>query len=83
MPPPLISDNRKLEGVSEHDQLWLRETWLPLAVTAGITHIAVVVPHRGLGRIATDAIISKFGNTAFETRTFESLTDPTPWVSEH
>lgn len=25
----LISDNRKLEGVVDEDQLWLRDTWVP------------------------------------------------------
>ena len=78
----LISDNRRLEGVTNLDQLWLRDSWLPLAVAAGIKRIAVVVQPRGLGKVATEAIISKFGKTAFETRTFEALDDAIRWVSE-
>jgi hypothetical protein len=78
----LISDNRRLEGVANLDQLWLRDTWLPLAVAAGVKRIAVVVAPRGLGKVATEAIISKFGKTAFETRTFDSLPDAEKWVSE-
>ena len=78
----LISDNRRLEGVANLDQLWLRDTWMPLAVAAGIKRIAVVTPPRGLGKVATEAIISKFGKTAFETRMFDSLPDAVKWVSE-
>lgn len=40
----LVSDNRRLEGVAGQDQMWIRETWTPLAVAAGLTRIAVVVP---------------------------------------
>jgi hypothetical protein len=78
----LVSDNRRLEGVTDLDQLWLRDSWLPQAVAAGVKRIAVVVASRGLGRVATEAVIGKFGKTAFETRMFDSLPDALTWVSE-
>jgi hypothetical protein len=78
----LISDNRKLEGVAVEDQLWLRDSWMPLAVAAGIKRIAVVLPRHGLGKIASEDIISQFGETAFTTRTFESLEEAMKWVAE-
>jgi hypothetical protein len=77
----LISDNRKLEGVVYEDQLWLRDTWVPLAVAAGVQRIAVVVAHQGLGKIATEEIIGLFGETEFMTRTFESVPDAQKWVA--
>jgi hypothetical protein len=77
----LVSDNRRLEGVTNEDQLWLRDTWMPMAVTAGIKRIAVVMAHQGLGKIASEEIISKFGKTAFTTRTFYSLAEATSWVA--
>lgn len=76
----LISDNRKLEGVAVEDQLWLRDTWVPLAVAAGIKRIAVVLAPYGLGKIASQEIISQIGTTKFAMRTFESMTDATKWV---
>jgi hypothetical protein len=77
----LVSDNRRLEGVTELDQLWLRDTWMHLAVTAGIKRIAVVLAHQGLGKIASEEIIGKFGNTTFTTRTFDSLSDANDWIA--
>jgi hypothetical protein len=77
----LVSDNRRLEGVSEEDQLWLRDTWLHLAVTAGIKRIAVVVARQGLGKIATEAIIGKFGKTTFTTRTFDTVAEANDWIA--
>jgi hypothetical protein len=78
----LVSDNRRLEGVTDQDQLWLRDTWLPLAVAAGIKRIAVVLARRGLGKIASEEILRQFGTTTFATRTFTTPSEATEWVSE-
>ncbi len=77
----LVSDNRRLEGVTEIDQLWLRDTWMPGAVAAGVRRIGVVLAHHGLGRIASEDIISRFGKTEFVTRIFDSVPDALKWVS--
>src|SRR5712691_846592 len=77
----LVSDNRRLEGVTQIDQLWLRDTWMPEAVATGVARIAVVLAHHGLGRIASEDIISRFGKTEFVTRTFDSVPDALKWVS--
>src|ERR1700687_1901464 len=61
----LISDNRRLEGVVGEDQLWLRDTWVPVAVAAGLRRIGVVVARQGFGKIASNEIVGKFGKTAF------------------
>ena len=78
----LVSDNRRLEGVAAQDQLWIRDTWTPLAVAAGLTRIAVVLAPRGLGKIASEQIIGRFGDKEFATRTFESLEDAMKWVRD-
>jgi hypothetical protein len=78
----LISDNRGLEGVTQSDQLWLRDTWMPEAVAAGVARIAVVLARHGLGRIASEDIISRFGKTEFVTRTFDSVPDALAWVGQ-
>jgi hypothetical protein len=76
----LVSDNRRLEGVTNEDQLWIRDTWIPLAVAAGLKRIAVVVAHHGLGKIATEEILSRMGDKTFATRTFDSLEQAFKWV---
>jgi hypothetical protein len=80
--PALVSDNRRLEGVSTLDQLWLRDEWVPKAVAAGLLRIAVVLPSRGLGKISSEEIISRFGETDFATRTFSTVSEATEWASE-
>ncbi len=78
----LVGDNRRLEGVADQDQLWIRDTWTPLAVAAGLTRIAVVVAQRGLGRIATQEILSQVGMKVFTTRSFTTVSEAMEWVSE-
>jgi hypothetical protein len=68
--------------VGEVDQLWLRDTWMPEAVKAGIRRIAVVVAHHGIGKIETEEIISRFGKTEFLTRTFDSVPAALTWVAQ-
>jgi hypothetical protein len=77
----LVSDNRGLEGVVDEDQLWLRDAWMPMAVAAGLERIAVVLAHHGLGKTASENIITRFGKTEFVMRTFASAADALEWVS--
>jgi hypothetical protein len=76
----LVSDNRRLEGVADEDQLWLRDTWVPMAVAVGLKRIGVVVAHHGQGKTASENIITRFGKTEFVTRTFASAADALEWV---
>jgi hypothetical protein len=76
----LISDNRKLEGVSDADQGWIQDTWVPLAEAAGLKRIAVVLAHQGLGKFVSQQIISRFTENEFVTRTFETLDAANKWV---
>jgi hypothetical protein len=78
----LVSDNRRLEGVTDQDQLWLRDTWIPMAVAGGLKRIAVVVPPRGLGRIASEQILRQAGMKAFSTRTFTTVSEAMDWATE-
>jgi hypothetical protein len=75
-----VSDNQKLEVVANADQLWIRDSWTPLAVAAGLKRIAVVLAPRGLGKIASEAVLSQIGKTAFVTNTFGTVSEAIAWV---
>ena len=75
-----VSDNQGLEVVTNEDQLWIRDTWTPLAVAVGLKRIAVVLARSGLGKIASEAVLSQIGKTAFATRTFGTVSEAIEWV---
>ena len=78
----LVTDNRRLEGVTDQDQLWIRDTWAPTAVGSGLTRIAVILPQRGLGKIASEQILRQDGMKAFSTRTFTTVSEAMEWAAE-
>ena len=78
----LVSDNRRLEGVANQDQLWIRDTWVPQAAASGLKRIAVVVAQRGLGKIATEEILSQLTPGVFATRSFSTVSEAMEWAAE-
>ena len=78
---PLVSDNRRLEVVTDQDQLWIRDTWVPLAVAAGLQRIAVILARQGLGRIASEEILGRSVDREFVTRTFDLVPEALKWVA--
>jgi hypothetical protein len=77
----LISDNRRLEVVTNEDQLWLRDTLVPQAAALGMKRAAVVVAHQGLGKYASQEILNRLPSGMFVTRTFDSLDDAKTWIA--
>ena len=75
-----VCDIQKLEVVIHTDQLWIRDTWVPLALASGLKRIAVVVALRGLAKFAAEAMIRLVGRTGIETRLFNSCDDAMKWV---
>ena len=78
----LISDNRRLEVVTNEDQLWLRDTLVPQAAAGGLKRAALVVAHQGLGRYASQEILNRLPSGMFVTRTFDSLDDARKWIAD-
>jgi hypothetical protein len=50
-------------------------------VASGVKRIAVVVPHHGLGKIASEEVLGQVEMKAFATRTFTTVSEATEWVS--
>jgi hypothetical protein len=78
----LLTDTRKMEAVADEDQLWVRDTWVPLVSAAGLKRLAVVEAHSGLGRFAVDEMIKRSRKSAYIRRTFESLQEALWWLAE-
>jgi hypothetical protein len=63
-------------------KLWLRDTLVPQAAALGMKRAAVVVAHQGLGKYASQEILSRLPTGMFVTRTFDSLDDAKTWIAE-
>jgi hypothetical protein len=77
----LVIDNRRLEGVTPIDQLWIRDTWAPLAEAAGLKRLALVLAPRGLAKIASEDILrQKPGKGLVVAHTFDTVSGALQWV---
>ena len=76
----LILDNRRLEGVTPPDQLWIRDTFAKSMEAAGLRRLALVVAHHGLARIAIEEIRTQTAKSAIVTRTFGTVSEAIEWV---
>lgn len=63
------------------DQAWIRETWIPLAVAAGLKRIALVTGAAGLGRTTVVEIVDQVGDESF-LRGFDTLAKAFSWVAK-
>jgi hypothetical protein len=77
----LLSDNRHLEMIVNQDQVWINESWTPMAVASGLKRIAVVLAPEGLVTTASEGIIRRFKDETFETHTFDSVEAALTWVA--
>jgi hypothetical protein len=78
-----VNDTRHMELVSDEDQRWIRYTWAPMAIKAGVKRIAVVLAKHGLSRMAIQGMFAGRRNTAeqLDSRTFDSLDEAMEWAT--
>lgn len=79
-----VTDTTQLELVSDEDQRWIRYTWAPLAIQAGLKKIAIVIARHGLTKMAIEEMFKGRRTTGqlLDSRTFDALADALTWVAE-
>ena len=77
-----VSDARKVKVIVHEDQEWIKDTWLPLALAAGLKRIAFVVAPAGLGKMTIEEIAVLVGENGLRSGTFNSMTDARAFVKE-
>ena len=76
----LISDNRRLAGLTPGDQDWFSGTWTRKAVRMGLRRIAVVLPPQGFGRYDSEDTLRRIGKKDFVTHAFDSVSEAFDWI---
>jgi hypothetical protein len=76
-----LTDTRKVRVVVHADQDWIKETWLPLAIDAGLKRIAVVTAPNGLGKLTVEDVVGLTEDEGLQSRIFDSVEAGAEWVS--
>ncbi|HEV2028834.1 MAG TPA: hypothetical protein VGS16_09920 [Candidatus Dormibacteraeota bacterium] len=77
-----LTDTRKVKVVVHDDQEWIKQTWLPLAIKAGLKRIAVVTAASGLGKLTVEDVVGLADDRGLQSRTFGSLEAGRKWASQ-
>jgi hypothetical protein len=75
-----VSDTRKVKVIVHKDQAWVRETWIPMAVAAGLKRLALVTGAAGLGRTTVVEIVQQVDDELF-LRNFDTVAEAFTWVA--
>jgi hypothetical protein len=67
--------------VSDSDQKWLIENWIPRAVAAGRRSTAIVMPRSALGRTISENIDKGTPSDVTQVEYFDTATEAAAWLS--
>jgi hypothetical protein len=77
-----VTDARKVKVIVHADQKWLKETWMPLAIQAGLKRIAFVTAASGLGKLTTEDVARSYNCDQLQSQIFDSMEAAQAWVSQ-
>lgn len=76
----LISDLREMKVLSQKDQQWIDEDWLPRAKAAGLRTNAILLPTSALARLSAEAITQRVEND-IHLGYFSDIDDARQWLA--
>ena len=76
-----LTDTRKVKVIVHDDQEWIKDTWLPMAINAGLKRIAVITAAVGLGKLTVEDVVGLVDDRGLQSRTFESIEAGLKWAS--
>jgi hypothetical protein len=77
-----LTDTRKVKVIVRDDQDWIKATWLPLAIAAGLKRIAVVTAAQGLGKLTVEEVVGLADDQGLLSRTFGTVEAGWEWIAE-
>ena len=77
-----LGDTRKVKVIVRDDQEWIKQTWLPLAIAAGLKRIAVVTATHGLGKVTVEEVVGLADDQGLISKTFGSVEAGWRWLAE-
>jgi hypothetical protein len=77
-----LTDTRKVKVIVRNDQEWIKETWFPLAIAAGLKRIAVVTATHGLGKVTVEEVVGLADDQGLMSKAFGSVEAGQRWIAE-
>lgn len=77
-----IGDLRGVKPITQEDQQWYEQTWLPKAVNEGARRAAVILPESVISTMSTKRFLNKMEDKEFELGYFQSIEEAKNWMKQ-
>lgn len=77
--PYILNDNRHVLGSWKQANEWIEQTWMPLALVAGLRYHAHIVAPGVFGQASAEDMHLRVG-LRFQMRLFESMAEAQAWL---
>ena len=75
-----LGDCRNMRAIQQSDQDWAAREWLPRAISAGLTRLALVIAKRGLAQMNVENVIARVAGTRLAVGYFETVQEAADWL---
>lgn len=75
-----ISDNREMSIISQPDQDWILENFMPRLLDSGFKASATILPANHFAKISLDEIVNKIDEGEIRIKYFSKIIDAKTWI---
>ena len=75
-----LGDCRNMKAIQQSDQDWAAKEWLPRAISAGLTRMALVIAKSGLAQMNVENVIARVPGTKLAVGYFETVKEAADWL---
>ena len=75
-----IGDARDLAPISQADQRWINEEFMPRLLAAGVRYMAIVIPKASVARLSVRQVLSKVNEINLVTAYFDEIEAARDWL---
>jgi SpoIIAA-like len=76
-----LGDCRNIRVIRQSDQDWLTRDWVPRALEAGLTRMALVIAKSGLAQMNVEDMLRRVPGTKLDVGYFATVEEATAWLT--
>lgn len=75
-----LADCRHMAPVTQADQRWINEVYVPAMIAAGVRYQAVVMPKSAVARLSAKYVLAKINDVTLTTNYFDDVEAARVWL---
>lgn len=79
-PSRYLGDIRNMAPVTQADQRWVNEQYVPAMIAAGVRYQAVVMPRSSIARLSAKYVLAKINDVTLTTNYFDDFDAARAWL---